>query len=65
MSIVWIALGIIHIALAAAGLCADLRFRFRYKQRIDYGCLTLICVLPALYWAFIYAFSKGGFGGWV
>lgn len=64
MKIVWIALSIVHIALAVAGLYADLRFRFRYKQRIDYGCLALICVLPALYWAFIYAL-RNGFGGWV
>lgn len=64
MLIVWIALIIVHITLAAAGLYADLRFRFRYKQCVDYGCLTLICVLPALYWAFVYAF-RNGFGGWV
>jgi hypothetical protein len=64
MVTVRIALSIVHITLAIAGLYADLRFRFRHKQRIDYGCLTLICVTPALYWAFIYAL-RNGFGGWV
>ncbi|AHV98997.1 hypothetical protein PSAB_20530 [Paenibacillus sabinae T27] len=64
MYYVWVALCIVHAALAAAGLYADLRFRLRYKERVDYFNLAFICVLPALYWALVYVFSRYK-GGWI